>query len=99
MLGIRFVPVFYMGEYDKEKIMKRFIDLKEYNLNSFGNETEGFVVSNAASFKYEDFSKNVGKFVRANHVQTDTHWTENWKPNKVNLKMSIPGTINECKFL
>ena len=24
----------------------------------------------------EDFSKNVGKYVRANHVQTNQHWTE-----------------------
>ena len=27
----------------------------------------GFVISNYDLFKYEDFSKNVGKYVRANH--------------------------------
>lgn len=29
-------------------------------MEKYGNETEGFVVSNYDSFKYEDFSKNVG---------------------------------------
>ncbi len=83
MIGIHFVPVFYIGEYNKDMILKSFEELKNSNFQSFGNETEGFVISNTNSFKYEDFSKNVGKFVRANHVTTDSHWTENWKPNAI----------------
>ena len=47
------------------------------------HEVEGFVVRNVDSFAYEDFSKNVAKYVRKNHVQTDEHWTKNWQPNKV----------------
>ena len=44
--------------------------------NSFYNQSLNYF-----SFKYKDFSKNVGKYVRANHVITDAHWSENWKPN------------------
>lgn len=79
LLGLKMVDVFHVGKYDKDIIMEKF---EQYKSKS-NNEVEGFVVRNIDSFKYEDFSKNVGKYVRANHVQTDQHWTENWKPNKV----------------
>lgn len=79
LLGLKMVDVFHVGKYDKDIIMKKF---KQYKSKS-NNEVEGFVVRNIDSFKYEDFSKNVGKYVRANHVKTDQHWSENWKPNTV----------------
>lgn len=81
ILGIHFVPTFYVGIYNKDLIMKLFNELKKANFDNYNNETEGFVISNCNSFKYKDFSKNVGKYVRANHVITDAHWSENWKPN------------------
>ena len=77
MLDIHFVPTFSVGQYSKKLIMEAFDNYKSKS----ENEVEGFVVSNVESFKYEDFSKNVGKFVRANHVQTDQHWSEHWTKN------------------
>lgn len=48
------------------------------------NKQEGFVIRIAESFKYEDFSNSVAKFVRKNHVNTDTHWMhKEIKPNKL----------------
>ena len=44
----------------------------EYTLT--GYDMEGYVIRNKDSFAFEDFDKNVAKFVRANHVQTDEHW-------------------------
>ena len=79
LLGVKMVDIFYVGKYDKELILRKF---EEYKENS-ANEVEGFVVRNCDAFRYEDFSRNAGKFVRANHVQTDSHWTENWQPNKI----------------
>jgi hypothetical protein len=35
---------------------------------------EGFVIRNADAFHYNNFSSNVAKWVRANHVATDQHW-------------------------
>jgi len=35
---------------------------------------EGYVVRVADAFAYDDFSTSVAKWVRPNHVQTDTHW-------------------------
>jgi hypothetical protein len=40
---------------------------------------EGVVVRLAGAFESEDFDQSVFKWVRANHVQTDEHWTRNWK--------------------
>ncbi|MES2454882.1 MAG: RNA ligase family protein [Bacteroidota bacterium] len=40
---------------------------------------EGIVTRNLAEYNVDDFSKNVFKYVRKGHVQTDQHWTRNWK--------------------
>jgi len=77
---ISHVPVIYKGKYDKDKIIEAF---NEYCKNVAPQEVEGFVVRNAEAFPYSEFSKNVGKYVRANHVQTDAHWTEHWENNKI----------------
>lgn len=44
-------------------------------------EMEGYVIRNKESFHYNDFDKNVFKWVRANHVQTDEHWLKNTEKN------------------
>lgn len=40
---------------------------------------EGVVSRDAASYSVEAFPHRVFKFVRKGHVQTDEHWTRNWK--------------------
>ena len=64
-IGIVSVPVLYEGVYDEEEIKSLFDESKNM---------EGYVVRLSASFKREDFTKAVAKFVRENHVQTDEHW-------------------------
>lgn len=75
------VEVIYRGVYDKDKIMEAF-ENKKKELAERGQDIEGFVVRNADGFAYEDFHKNVAKYVRANHVQTDKHWRETWTKNE-----------------
>jgi ATP-dependent RNA circularization protein (DNA/RNA ligase family) len=36
--------------------------------------SEGYVLRNASSFHFDNFRSNVAKYVRKDHVQTDTHW-------------------------
>ena len=67
LIGIHAVPVLYSGPFD-EKLLQALS--KSLDLNSI----EGYVVRLEKSFKYEDFSTSVAKFVRENHVQTDKHW-------------------------
>lgn len=66
-LDIKPVPWLYRGIYNREIVEKIFHDVIK-------SGDEGIVVRNINSFKYEDFSANVAKCVRPNHVQTDTHW-------------------------
>lgn len=65
-LNIPCVPVIYDG-----------IFCENYIKNLDICDTEGYVVRNKDSFHYDDFTKNVAKYVRSNHVQTDEHWTKN----------------------
>lgn len=80
-LGLHHVREIYRGVYDKDKIMEAFENVKK-ELAEQGQDIEGFVVRNADGFAYEDFQKNVAKYVRANHVQTDKHWRETWVKNE-----------------
>lgn len=69
LLGIEPVTVLYEGLYDEAKIRELYKD-------SDANEHEGYVIRKTSSFLYSDFSNNVAKFVRANHVRTSNHWSQ-----------------------
>lgn len=79
MLGVHTVPVLYKGPWDEEKIAALW-----NGKSSLGGTGEGYVVRTAGSFPYSAFSKNIAKFVRASHVQTDEHWMQKEVvPNKM----------------
>ena len=79
LIGLETVPVLYRGKRDEEVIKACWT-----GKSVFGNEQEGFVVRNANSFKFEEFQKNIAKYVRANHVTTDQHWmNEAIRPNRL----------------
>lgn len=62
--------ILYKGPFDKKIIESLY---ENHTKNSL-DECEGFVLRNVDSFNYRNFRKNVGKYVRANHVQTNQHW-------------------------
>lgn len=66
-LGLEVVPTLYEGVYDEELIKKI---AKETVLRG----REGIVVRLSDGFHYDDFSKSIAKFVRKNHIQTDSSW-------------------------
>ncbi len=81
-----------MGRHYPEAITKDV--LKESILEIVSNEStfgslqqgtnekctmEGIVTRNVNEYFVKDMSKNVFKYVRVNHVQTDQHWSRNWK--------------------
>ena len=67
MLGITPVNTLYAGVFDNS-VVDTLVSTIDTSI------TEGFVVRLAESFAYDDFKMSVGKWVRANHVQTDKHW-------------------------
>lgn len=68
-LGLITVPELYVGKFDLNKV-------KEIANLAIQNGEEGIVVRNAEGFDYNDFSTNIAKVVRKNHVQTDKHWSK-----------------------
>jgi hypothetical protein len=48
--------------------------LREYSESIDTQIREGFVVRNTESFHYDDFKDNVAKWVRMDHVTSDSHW-------------------------
>lgn len=75
--GLIHVPVIYQGPYD-EDILRNLPNTPEME------GQEGYVVRTYQSFKFEDFNKNVAKYVRKNHIQSGTHWMfEQVTPNKL----------------
>lgn len=78
MLDIKHVPVMADIVWDENMIRNMHQGLDDIN-------DEGFVVRLADEFNYADFNKNVVKYVRAGHVQTDQHWRTSgvFVPNKL----------------
>lgn len=66
-LGITPVSTLYRGPFAEglfESVAERLDLVKQ----------EGFVARDAAGFKEADMPARMGKYVRANHVQSETHW-------------------------
>lgn len=70
LLGISTVPVLYEGLWEDRRIVT-----DPYR--------EGYVVRVAAAFPLSVFRTHVGKYVRANHVRTQAHWTRRIVPNSL----------------
>ncbi|NRA89412.1 MAG: RNA ligase family protein, partial [Rhizobiales bacterium] len=66
-LGISSVPILYRGAFSDQMVNELVGGL---NLKS----QEGFVVRSAESFKNDDMSTHMAKYVRKNHVQSEQHW-------------------------
>lgn len=77
-------PLVFRGVFNSVSELKNFLDREILKESFIGGNREGFVLRNPNSFKVDDFSKNIVKYVREGHVQTDEHWKTNWKPQKLN---------------
>jgi hypothetical protein len=79
VLDVPHVPTLWRGIAESEDQIRELI-IQTMNMPSaYGNTKEGVVIRLANEFDGEDFPNYVCKYVRANHVQTDEHWTRNWK--------------------
>ena len=67
LLTIDVVPELYRGPFDEAEI-KRLV--KDLDLE----HEEGLVVRLSGRIPYADFEKSFGKWVRPEHVQTNSHW-------------------------
>ncbi|MEU9080124.1 RNA ligase family protein [Kitasatospora sp. NPDC048538] len=64
-LGVPAPRVLWRGRYDERALRTLRLDL---------DRQEGYVVRTAAGFPRAEFGRRVAKWVRPQHVRTDTHW-------------------------
>lgn len=64
-LGVPVPRVLWRGEFDERALRALRLDL---------GRQEGYVVRAVEGFGADEFGVRVAKWVRAGHVQTDTHW-------------------------
>lgn len=88
------VPLLYRGKTDDIKslvldLVKEPSRLDAYDINNGKPMMEGVVVRNSSSFIDDEFSKNLLKWVRKDHVQSDEHWTRNWKRHPLKWELDI----------
>jgi len=85
VVDLPLTPVLYEGVVESAQALQTLIERLVRMPSSFSDETiahtpcEGVVVRLKAGFHNEDFSTSVLKWVRRDHIQTDAHWTRNWK--------------------
>ena len=87
LFDLKTVPVLKIGHFEEKDVFP-FIKNKIELGSAFGGECEGFVFRNKNAFHINDFATNVLKYVRKNHVQTNEHWSKNWKRAKLYYEKS-----------
>ena len=83
LLDLPTVPVLFKGVVNTEKELQDIVERLVKEPSSLGGIREGIVVRNAGSFHNDDFAKNIMKWVRKGHVNTNIHWTRNWIKSKI----------------
>ncbi|MGP3699002.1 RNA ligase family protein [Rhodobacter sp. NSM] len=68
-LGIQPVPTLYRGAY-RDGLLEEIAAALDLD------RQEGFVARDARSFPEDEIPRRMGKYVRADHVQSDIHWTK-----------------------
>lgn len=84
MLHVPHVPALHYCVLKHEEEVKEIIDELMKRPSTYGScGKEGIVMRVMDYFPIDEFPHYVCKWVRPNHVQTDEHWTRNWKQAKL----------------
>ena len=74
LLELPTVPEVFRGVVESEGALERLVRGVGGGVSVFGGEREGVVARVARGFDDAEFAGVLGKYVRADHVQTDEHW-------------------------
>ena len=77
--NIPVVPVLFKGRFGSIDKLRAFVERAHGEPSVLGGEREGVVLRRARGYAAREFASNVCKSVRAGHVNTDEHWTRNWR--------------------
>jgi len=79
LLDIPTVPVLFKGMTTVDKVLEKLVTDLASQPSALGGLREGVVVRLRNSFQDEDFSNSLLKYVRKDHINTDIHWSKNYK--------------------
>ena len=82
-LDFPLVPVLYEGFIGSVEDLETRVTTFQRQKSALGGKREGVVVRVSDQFDEADWAISIAKSVRANHVQTNQHWTRRWKPAKI----------------
>ena len=85
------VPVLFRGSFQSVAEIRAFVERAHGESSALGGAREGVVLRLARGFPASEFASNVCKSVRAGHVQTDEHWSRNWRPCRIERETNVPG--------
>lgn len=74
LLELPTVPELFRGVVESEGALEKLVRGIGGGASVFGGEREGVVARVARGFDDREFATVLGKYVRADHVQTDEHW-------------------------
>ena len=77
------VPVLFRGRFRSIAEIRGFVEHAHGEPSALGGGREGVVLRLARGFPATEFPDNVCKSVRFGHVQTDEHWTRNWRACRI----------------
>ena len=80
---IPIVPVLFNGRFRSVAEIRAFVERVQGEPSMLGGAREGVVLRLARGFPAPEFPSNVCKSVRPGHVQTEEHWTRNWRPCRI----------------
>jgi len=69
--GLKTVPTYKICEFNEKELRK--LQIKEFE----NDVCEGYVIRNAESFNFDDFNKNIAKYVNPTFQIQGDHWTKN----------------------
>ncbi len=90
--GIPAVPILFRGRFHSVAEIRAFVERAHGEPSALGGEREGVVLRLADGFPASAFRNAVCKSVRPHHVQSDEHWTRNWRPCEI---ARAPGPVPE----
>ena len=80
MIGVKHVPELLRTKITSPEHIKDIINELMKSRSTYNTtRMEGIVMRLVNEFPINEFPHSVCKWVRPNHVQTDEHWTRNWK--------------------
>ena len=77
------VPILFEGRFLTVDDLRDFVCRAHAEPSTLGGAREGVVIRAAQGFPAVGFRSNVCKSVRAGHVQSEEHWSQNWRACRI----------------